>query len=72
MAYSVVMELEDGGTVSYDNVVSCTIEEQTSVEIELEDPNDEGEDVDDTEEEGEPERGAEEEIPLNEVEEETA
>jgi hypothetical protein len=50
LAYSVVLELEDGGTVIYDNVVSCTVEE-------AEEPIDE-----DIPEEGEPDRGEEVEV----------
>lgn len=30
MPYSVELELEDGGTVTYDNVISCVIEESSS------------------------------------------
>lgn len=61
MAYSVSLDLEDGGTVTYDNVISCTIEEaESSPEIDEDIP-----------EEGEPEREGNEMvdmIPLEETE----
>lgn len=70
--FSIQLELEDGGIVTYENVRSYTIEEDVDVEIELESPDltedEEGEDIDDTEEEGEAER-REDEIPLEEVDE---
>jgi hypothetical protein len=67
MPYSVVLDLEDGGQVIYDNVISCTIEEAE------EEPS-----PDEVPEEGEEEREGNEEVdmtldknPMDEEEEES-
>jgi hypothetical protein len=52
--YSVVLDLEDGGQVIYDNVISCTIEE-------AEEPS-----PDEVPEEGEEEREGNEEPDMSE------
>jgi hypothetical protein len=60
------LDLDDGGTVTYDNVVSCTIEESEPIDEDLP-------------EEGDPDREGNEEVdmgeptnPMDETEEQTS
>lgn len=73
--FSIELELEDGGTVIYDNVVSYLVEEQSDEEIiddEIEKSIDEEEPSDTESPDEVPEEGEEERDESVEVDEETA
>lgn len=62
MSFSIELQLEDGGVVTYDNVVSYTVEEGDSdVEVEEEDVLEEEPSPDEVPEDGDEEREAESE-----------